>query len=287
MTVTAETRERNLNLEEIETLAVEMATLAGAEIVTALGGLLKVRYKTADTAANVWQDPVSEVDRRVETLIRARLADRFPKHDIIGEEMEERPSRDNDVIWAIDPIDGTANFVNGFPMFAASIGVLSRGRPVAGAVWCSVTHALRSGVYHARDGGDLLFEGEKVVSKVNPLVRRGLAGVPHTELSGLVWDTRKTGSAAIECALTAAGLLRVSYFEKPNLWDVAGGIALLFASGHEVRMREGKGWRKLDRFLPLPKDAGSPPDMRNWRGALVVGQPAPVAQMCDALSAGV
>src|SRR5262249_9680549 len=113
------------DLEEIESLAVELATLAGAEIVTALGGIFSVRYKTepSEKAKKVWRDPVSEVDGKVETLIRARLADHFPKHDIIGEEMQHRPGLGHDFVWAVDPIDGTTNFVNGFPMFAGSVGV--------------------------------------------------------------------------------------------------------------------------------------------------------------------
>ena len=127
------------DIDDIEQMAVELATLAGAEIVTTYGGIFTVRYKTgAAGGLSSLRDPVSEIDRRVETLIRARLAERFPAHDVIGEEMEERPGRDQDCVWAVDPIDGTTNFVNGFPMFAASIGVLHRGVPVAGAVWCSV-----------------------------------------------------------------------------------------------------------------------------------------------------
>ena len=123
------------DLDDIEHMAVELATLAGAEIVTTYGGIFTVRYKTgAAGALSSLRDPVSEIDRRVETLIRARLAEGFPGHDIIGEEMEERPGRGQDCVWAVDPIDGTTNFVNGFPMFAASIGVLHRGVPVAGAV---------------------------------------------------------------------------------------------------------------------------------------------------------
>jgi myo-inositol-1(or 4)-monophosphatase len=113
------------DLDDIEHMAVELATLAGAEIVTTYGGTFTVRYKTgAAGALSSLRDPVSEIDRRVETLIRARLAERFPGHDVIGEEMEERPGRGQDCVWAVDPIDGTTNFVNGFPMFAASIGVL-------------------------------------------------------------------------------------------------------------------------------------------------------------------
>ena len=135
-------------LHEIESLAVEIANLAGAEIKSALGGIFTVRYKTGATDSKLWKDPVSEVDRKVEKLIRERLAEQFPSHDIIGEESKERPRPDSDFIWAVDPIDGTTNFINGFPMFAASIGVLYRCKPIVGAVWCATSHALRAGVYH-------------------------------------------------------------------------------------------------------------------------------------------
>ena len=143
-------------LHEIESLAVEIANLAGAEIKSALGGIFTVRYKTGATDSKLWKDPVSEVDRKVEKLIRERLAEHFPSHDIIGEESKERPRPDSDFIWAVDPIDGTTNFINGFPMFAASIGVLHRCKPIVGAVWCATSHALRAGVYHARIGGKLI-----------------------------------------------------------------------------------------------------------------------------------
>jgi myo-inositol-1(or 4)-monophosphatase len=269
-------------MHAIERMAVELANLAGAEIVTALGGIMAVRYKTTMTDQNLWLDPVSEVDQRVETLIRARLAERYPDHDIIGEEMEERPGRDHDFVWAVDPIDGTANFVNGFPLFAASIGVLHRGRPVAGAVWCATSHRLRAGVYHACAGGELCFDEEAATPKVNRAVRRGLAGVPAaTATTEGLWDTRKTGSAAIECALVAAGLMRVARFEHPNIWDVAGGIALLLAAKREVRVRTSEAWTRLERFEPVPGAEGTAPDLRNWHHALVVGAPDAVALMCE------
>jgi myo-inositol-1(or 4)-monophosphatase len=271
-------------LPEIEQLAVELARLAGAEIVNALGGLLTIRYKTAATDDELWRDPVSEVDHNVEKLIRARLAERFPAHDVIGEEMDDRPGRDHDVVWAVDPIDGTANFINGFPMFAASIGVLHRGRPVAGALWCSASHALRSGVYHAQRGGRLRFDGEDVTPKINPAVRTGLAGLPDIQRSDASWDSRKTGSAAIECALTAAGILRVARFNAPNIWDVAGGLALVQAAGGEVRQRDEDAWRPFERFVPEATAAGAA-DLRFWRHPLVIGRPEAVERMCGAAPA--
>src|SRR6185369_6506173 len=86
-----ETQERLL--AEIERTAVELARLAGAEIVNALGGMLAIKYKS-DLVVKVeepaYRDPVSEVDHRCEVLLRARIAERFPDHDIIGEEINDR-----------------------------------------------------------------------------------------------------------------------------------------------------------------------------------------------------
>ena len=82
--------------------------------------------------------------------------------------------------------------------------------------------------------------GEVIEHVGNPAVRRWLAGEPEaTAAEGLPWDVRKTGSAAIECAFAAAGLLRVARFEAPNVWDVAGGIALVRATGGTVLERDG------------------------------------------------
>ncbi|MFA6265734.1 MAG: inositol monophosphatase [Pseudolabrys sp.] len=264
-------------LRDIEHLAVELAGIAGAEIAKALGGLLAVKYKTA-AKEDEWRDPVSEVDSKVERMIRERLAENFPDHDIIGEEMEERPGRDSDFVWSVDPIDGTANFVNGFPLFAASIGVLYKGKPVVGALWCPVSHALRAGVYHCTAGGKLRFDGADVTPKVNPAVRRRLVGVPVATVSDGFWETRKTGSAAFECAMVAAGLLQAARFAAPNIWDVAGGLALVFAGGGIARRRQGKEWAPLTQFEPTREN----PDLRFWRSEIIVGEPDAVERMCEA-----
>lgn len=252
-------------LASIERTAVELAQLAGAEIVTALGGMMAVKYKTIRPDDELWKDPVSEVDGRVETLIRARLAERFPDHEIVGEEMDERAGRGSDFVWAVDPIDGTNNFVNGFPMFAATIGVLHAGRPVAGAIWCATGHALRSGVYHAQAGGGLHFDGQPVAVAENPAIKRRLAGLPNAEGFSGGWDARKTGSAAMECALVAAGPLTVARFANVNLWDVAGGVALVQSAGGAAYVFEDGAWAPFERF--------EAEDLRLWRRPLIVGRP--------------
>jgi len=271
-------------LVQIERMAVEVARLAGAEIVNALGGMLSIKYKTdaiaKEGAEATYRDPVSEVDHRVEVLLRARIAERFPSHDIIGEEINDRPGDRPyaEFVWAVDPIDGTANFINGFPLFAASIGVLYHGRPVVGAVWCATSHALRSGVYHAHVGAPLQFDEVPTDLKVNPSVQRRLAGDPGGGKNfGFLWDTRKTGSAAIECAFVAAGLLRVSRFERPNIWDVAGGLALVRAAGLDVYTIEKGEWRTLDHF------SGPDGDIRRWRQPLIIGDAPAVAELSGVL----
>jgi myo-inositol-1(or 4)-monophosphatase len=264
-------------LRDIERLAIELAGIAGAEIAKAMGGLLAVKYKTA-IKENEWRDPVSEVDNNVERMIRERLAENFPDHDIIGEEMLERPSRGGNFIWSVDPIDGTANFVNGFPLFSASIGVLHKGMPVVGALWCPISHALRAGVYHCTRGGKLRFDGADVTPKVNPAVRRRLVGVPVATVSDGFWETRKTGSAALECAMVAAGLMQAARFASPNIWDVAGGLALIFAGGGIARRRDGEDWVPMEKFEITPDK----PDLRQWRSELIVGEPSAVERMCEA-----
>lgn len=260
-------------LVEWEQAALEMARIAGAEIVNALGRTLTVRYKTfvGDDGPPRYRDPVSEVDQNVEALIRERVADRFPSHGILGEEVEAPPPT-SDTVWAIDPIDGTTNFVNGFPLFAGAIGVLHRGVPVVGAIWCSATHALRAGIYHAHHGSPLKFEGEPLALRDNPAVRRRLAGTPYLgAVAETGWDFRKTGSAAIECAFVAAGLLEVAAFRRPNIWDVAAGLCLVQAAGQDVAVFDADQWQAFRSFgTPLP---------RAWGRPLILGAPAAVAAM--------
>jgi myo-inositol-1(or 4)-monophosphatase len=253
-------------MAELERTAVDLARLAATEIASALGRTLAVRYKGAEADAPAPRDPVSEVDQRVEELVRARLAREYPDHDVVGEEFEAHRGTSRAFAWVLDPIDGTTNFVNGFPLFAASIGILHHGRPVVGAVWCATSHALRAGVYHAHQGGRLRFDDEPIEIRRNLAVRRHLAGDPQGfEHEALPWDTRKTGSAAIECAFVAAGLLRVARFERPNVWDVGGGIALVQAAGGEVRTHEpGQSWQPFTGF-------GDPDGLRQWRQPLALG----------------
>lgn len=265
------------NLAEFERVAVDLAQAAGAMIAAALGQTLDVRYKAlSQDPGAAYRDPVSHIDQAVEALLRERLAERFPGHGIIGEEVAETPATGSDVVWVIDPVDGTANFVNGFPLFSASIGVTVAGRPAVGAVWCSTSHALRPGVYHAREGGVLAFDGEAIPVVDRSAIKRRIVGVPRAgEGAPLGYEARQTGSAAIECAFVAAGLLSGARLAAPNIWDVAGGLPLVLAAGGKVLTRAGdsEGWEPLETFSHAGGQA-------TWRQPVILGD----AETCAALA---
>jgi myo-inositol-1(or 4)-monophosphatase len=89
---------------------------------------------------------------------------------------------------------------------------------------------------------------------------------------------RQTGSAAVECAFVAAGLLRVSRFLSPNIWDVAAGLCLVRAARGAILMHKDGVWTEMTRFEPMIRDPGDEPSLRRWRRHLLVG---------DAHSAGI
>jgi myo-inositol-1(or 4)-monophosphatase len=265
-------------LDAIGALALRLARLAGASMAESLGRPLEVSYKPTTAAEHSLKDPVSAVDRAVEAALRAEIEARFPDHQVLGEEFANPPTEPGGITWAIDPVDGTANFINGFPLFCGSIGVVQDGAPIAGALWCASSHALRAGVYHCVRGGPLMFEEEPVTPRRNPEVKRRLGGFRDaSHRSPQQWEPRRTGSAAIECAFVAAGLMEVAQFENPYVWDIAGGLALVRAAGGEAFARDASGWHPLDAF---EAENG---DLRQWRRPMVVAAPGAGAALCQAL----
>lgn len=267
-------------LAAIEETALGLARLGGAEIEAGMSRPLTVDYKTEGKDDRAPRDPVSELDRSIEELVRARIAERFPLHGVIGEEFDVPARAEGEFLWVIDPLDGTSNFLNGFPLIACSIGVLHLGRPVAGAIWCSSGPALRPGVYHARLGGPLSFEETPVTRGTREGLRRRLAAAPGgASASAKDWDHRVTGSAALECAMVAAGAFNSAIFWAPGIWDIAAGVVLAQSAGLEVLERPSRqaAWRPFERFsAPARRRDGSPASIRDWRHALLMGEANPV-----------
>jgi myo-inositol-1(or 4)-monophosphatase len=123
-----------------------------------------------------------------------------------------------------------------------------------------------------------MFDEVPVTPRRNPDVLRRLGGFRDaSHRSPQQWEPRRTGSAALECAFVAAGLLEVAQSEKPNTWDIAGGIAVVQATGGEAFARSAGGWAALTRFT---SETG---DLRRWHKPLVVAAPRAGGALCKAL----
>jgi len=241
--------------ETLATAATRLAHNAGEYIFAAYVQPPVVQFKPPGPGEAPHSNPVSATDRAVEHLVREGIAAEFPDHVIIGEEHGASIGRQSPFTWVIDPVDGTTNFINGLPLFAASIGVLYRGWPVAGAIWCSCSHTFAPGTYHACAGGPLQFSGT-VLRRRAQGDWRGLASEPgRAPMYGALWDTRVLGCSTIEFAFVAAGLLSFAYIARPKLWDVAAGLVLLQSAGCHAVVPHATGWRTLLYFGTSEDDA--------------------------------
>ena len=265
-------------LTELDQTARALAARGGEILLDRFQSALNVQYKD-DNA----HDPVTEVDRAIEDMVRAEVGERFPEHGVVGEEREDAGPEQADVVWVIDPLDGTSNFINGLGMFACSIGVLERGAPVAGAIFLPTNRHMRPGVYHAHRGSGLRFDGAPVDTALPPLpsssrlstVPSGTGGVtgPAGRRFGVV---RTLGSCAVELTLAAEGSVQMAVFEGAKIWDVAGGVVLCIEAGRAVFTRSARGpdWRRFTRFGQDLQGPVTNQTLRNWSDALVVGDPS-------------
>lgn len=274
-------------LDELCQAARSLAERAGTILLDRFQSSLDISYKGQSA-----HDPVTEVDHAIEDMVRDEVHQRFPEHGVLGEERDNGGPASADVVWVIDPLDGTSNFINGVGVFACSIGILERGVPVAGALFLPINRYLRPGVYHARRGSGLSFNDERAdctppqVQAASRLstVPGGTVGV--TGPAGRRFGVARTfGSAAAELAFAAEGAVQMALFDGPQIWDVAGGVILCQEAGRAVftRPRRGEPWRRFADFAehaagPVPLDT-----LRSWNGSLVVGDPEVVPDVAEDL----
>lgn len=217
---------------------------AAAREIAREAGALALRYFNAraglviEAKANP-QDVVSIADREVETLIRDRIAARFPEDGVLGEEHAPTPTRSG-YTWIIDPIDGTSPFVMGMPDWCVSIAVHDGTRPIASAIYAARVDDL----YHGVRAGGAWLNGQRLSVDPERSIRSGLLGmganyrIPHTYVStfadrllGAGGMFYRNGSGALMLAYVAAGRL-VGYFEPHiNAWDCMAAILLVEEAG--------------------------------------------------------
>lgn len=189
-------------------------------------------------------DFVTQVDHRSEAAILNLIKERHPDHSILAEESGGQKET-KDYLWLIDPLDGTKNYIHGFPIFAVSVGLMHEEELLAGAVLDPV----RNELFYAEKGkGAFLNESPIHVSKTNDFSQCLLAtGFPFrakhltdpyfeafTALFHKVSDFRRAGAAALDLAYLACGRLDGFWEITLNPWDVAAGIILIEEAGGQV-----------------------------------------------------
>lgn len=231
-------------------VAIAAAREAGALIRENAHRVKKVAFKTSES------DLVTDIDKRSEEIIRRHILQSFPDHDILGEEgVEPGPAassdalaemRDAEHLWIVDPIDGTTNFVHGFPFFCVSIALAEMGEVTLGIVY----DPMREEWFIAEKGKGATVNGERMrVSRDEKLSECLMSsGFPSESHKGAglfalrprVRNVRIAGSAALQLAHVAAG--RVSgYWEwDVNAWDVAAGVLLVEEAGGRVTDTAGR-----------------------------------------------
>jgi myo-inositol-1(or 4)-monophosphatase len=236
-------------MQPLLNIAVRAARRAGDIIVRAIPRLDAVEIHSKGR-----NDYVTEIDRAAEADIIETIRRLYPDHAFLAE--ESGSSGDSEVVWIIDPLDGTTNFMHGFPTFAVSIAAQVRGR-VEHAV---VFDPMRQELFTASRGEGAQLEGRRIrVSKQTTLEGSLIAtGFPYRADSPWLDEylamlkavmtrcagVRRPGAAALDLAYVAAG--RVDGFWELGLkpWDTAAGTLLITEAGGRVGTLKGNEYRQ-------------------------------------------
>lgn len=216
-------------------IAVRAARSAGNIIVRNLDRVDTLTVHTKDR-----NDFVSEVDRQAEQEIIGILRKAYPGHGVLAEESGSQDG--NDYLWIIDPLDGTTNYLHGFPQFAVSIALQYKGRIEQGVVY----DPLRQELFTASRGAGATLNDRRIRVTSRRSLDGALLGTgfpfkaqQHLDayldmfraLFPKTAGIRRPGSAALDLAYVAAGRLDGFWEIGLNIWDMAAGVLLIQEAG--------------------------------------------------------
>lgn len=241
-------------------IAVSAARLAGDIILRHVDQYEKI--KVTAKSAHEW---VTEVDIKAEQIIIETIHKAYPTHGILAEESGSQ-QQDAETVWIIDPLDGTTNFMHGFPFFAVSIAVMIKNKIEHGVIYDPLRHECFAA---SRGAGARLNQKRIRVSKQSQLSTAVIGtGIPMCSptmgerylptfqaLFGKCASVRRTGSAALDLAYVACGRLDGFWEFGLRPWDIAAGILMIREAGGMISdMQGGEGFLKSgDIVTATPK----------------------------------
>ena len=198
---------------------------------------------------------VTKADKEAEAAIVAVLKAEFPEHGIVGEEGTDS-NTDAEFQWVIDPLDGTRNFVNGIPIFAVSLGLISKDAVVAAVVFNPITNSL----YSAEKGKGLTYNGRPahVSAKVGKdgIVSFGPGQKDKDTLNTLMGisenyfrSKRYLGCTALELGYVARGGTEGFVCLGLKKWDYSGGALLVTEAGGTITTFDGGAWNPDQNYF--------------------------------------
>ena len=228
-------------------IALKAAYAAGELLIEFQGRIDKVRQREEH-----YRELVSVVDVVAEEKIREIIAQDSPHSSVWGEEMGGRRG-DDELLWIIDPVDGTVNYLHGIPLCAVSIGLAREGTLICGVVYNPFTREM---FYAAEGVGAYLNEKPLQVAKVTE-TSEGLFSwafsatrdeyrqreyLLYGEINDRTRGCLRTGSAAINLAYVASGRMTGFFGRNVKIWDVAAGLALVRLAGGAIRLTKSTEW---------------------------------------------
>ena len=225
-------------LKAFKELAVEAAQRAGKLLRENFG----LAHDYAHKSSHV--DLVTDCDHRSQSLIVSMIQGEYPHHQILSEEQLTRPqSTDSEYNWIIDPLDGTMNFVHGYPLFCVSIALEKAGEVVLGVAYSPIMNEL----FLAQKGEGAFLNGNRIqVSRTQKLSESLLAtGFPN--LAGIQENVkhflnfinkaqgiRRDGSAVLDLCYLACGRFDGFWELYLKPWDVAAGSLIIQEAGGAI-----------------------------------------------------
>jgi myo-inositol-1(or 4)-monophosphatase len=248
-------------MQPLLNIAIRAARRAGEVIVRGMNRLHRL-----DVRAKGQNDFVTEIDTQAEAAIIEIIRKHYPDHAFLGEETGQSGGpADGEFLWIIDPLDGTTNFVHGFPQFAVSIGVQRRGRMEHGVVY----DPLRQELFTTSRGEGAQLDGKRIRVSAHLGLDRALIGTGFPYRSNIQFldsylammkvvmqataGIRRPGAAALDLAYVAAGRLDAFWEIGLSPWDTAAGALLITEAGGMVGTLTGAEYRQQGHIL-----AGSP-----------------------------
>lgn len=223
-----------------------------ADLAIRAGAILRAGIERERTIeAKSYNDVVSDIDKASEQLLVDRIHQQYPQDRILAEEGSNQAGEGR--TWLIDPLDGTLNYVHGFPFCSVSIAVLQDNRPLIGVVY----DPFREELFSARQGQGAYCNGRRLHVSQTAELRRALVttGFPYNRFDNpdnnlaefsrvlmQVQDVRRAGSAALDLCYAAAGRSDGHWELGLQPWDSAAGALLVCEAGGTVSGWHGEVW---------------------------------------------